>query len=63
MKKKMFWSFFTRLARKMLVGLFISRNPRTAHRIMVLPSIPRSRVKLKKYYEFENSYNGTSCLE
>jgi hypothetical protein len=37
-----------RLARKIFVGLFISRNPRTAHRIIVFPETPSKSVKLKK---------------
>jgi hypothetical protein len=37
-----------RLARKMLVGLFISLKPKTAHKIIVLPRTPKSKVKLKK---------------
>jgi hypothetical protein len=53
-----------RLARKILVGLFISRKPNTAHRIIALPNTPNNKVRLKtkQNYIFDVSIPNSICL-
>ncbi len=45
-----------RLARKILVGLFISRKPNTAHRIIALPNTPNNKVRLKTKTNIYSTY-------
>jgi len=40
-------SAMAKLAKNIFVGLFISLNPRTAHKIIAFPNTPNSRVRLE----------------